>query len=533
MTKSTRRSSSVLGVFALFVSTVVVAGLPAADASILTCNNQPVTVNWAAGERPTDGDDVILGTSSANTIYAKGGDDLVCAGGGNDVVYGGPGDDVIFGGTGNDTIRGRIGNDKIYGEGGQDILWAEGGNDFVDGGNHWDRIYGGDGNDSLKGGSYPDFIQGGAGNDVIDGDGGNDKLRGGDGADKIYGDLGDDDIGGEAGDDTLFGEAGGDSLFGGAGNDTLRGDRDRVRTTVFHGNNADWLYGQSGNDKLYGDGGDDYLSGFDGVDSLRGGGGDDRLFGGNGNDHLYGEAGNDTVNVGDGADFGYGGSGDDVGLPWNPGTDSGSGGVGSDLGFGLVVDLNHPLAGRAPERWIDDVVFDATRVRTIVCGNDRKPNRWANLTGGTQLSAEWSIEASATVFRELVIAEDYRSDRHMVSTLGSHPIAPGEDAEVACERFDAFWATAAVLAGSSEAEVRSALEYERYSVAYQEAELLRELARMPFDEVEVSVAAWEAKKREIVDLLNSCADSSISASCTTLGAIREINEGRGISWTPR
>ena len=84
---------------------------------------------------PTDSNDLILGTSSNNTIHA---------GGGNDCILGGAGNDRLYGGGGNDVLLGGIGNDRLYGEDGDDILW---------GGLGQDRLDGGDGNDTCWGGN--------------------------------------------------------------------------------------------------------------------------------------------------------------------------------------------------------------------------------------------------------------------------------------------------------------------------------------------------------------------------------------------
>ncbi|MDP3796761.1 MAG: cadherin-like domain-containing protein, partial [Polaromonas sp.] len=89
---------------------------------------------------PTEGDDVLTGTSGADTIDGGGGDDIINAGAGDDIVYGGEGNDRLNGGSGDDTL------------------------------------YGGEGNDNLVGGSGNDTLYGGEGNDTLNGDSGNDTL---------------------------------------------------------------------------------------------------------------------------------------------------------------------------------------------------------------------------------------------------------------------------------------------------------------------------------------------------------------------
>lgn len=59
------------------------------------CNGLVVTVDIGAGEEPTDGDDVILGTKGADVINALEGNDTICGLGGEDLVAGGGGMDTF------------------------------------------------------------------------------------------------------------------------------------------------------------------------------------------------------------------------------------------------------------------------------------------------------------------------------------------------------------------------------------------------------------------------------------------------------
>ncbi|GBC72841.1 Leukotoxin [archaeon HR04] len=239
----------------------------------------------------TAGNDFIVGTNSADSIYGKEGDDFIVGLGGNDELYG----DVIFGGAGDDEITG--GNDILCGNDGNDVLVGDSirggaGNDTITGGN--DTLDGGAGNDALSG----DDILGWLGDDILTG--GNDKLVGGAGDDILYGDgIYEDDIDSE-GDDTLTG--GNDTLDGGAGNDALSGDDilGWLGDDILTGGN-DKLVGGAGDDILYGDGiyeddidseGDDTLTG--GNDTLDGGAGNDTLHG----DHIDREGDPDTLTGG-------------------------------------------------------------------------------------------------------------------------------------------------------------------------------------------------------------------------------------------
>lgn len=141
-----------------------------------------------------EGNDTILGTANADTLYGNDGNDSISAGGGNDIVYGGAGDDnintgsgrnIAYGEDGSDRLNGGGGVDKLYGQADNDRLYGQGGDDFLDGGGGVDRLYGGLGNDSLQGGSSNDRLYGDAGNDTLIGSRGNDGFRGGIGHDTV------------------------------------------------------------------------------------------------------------------------------------------------------------------------------------------------------------------------------------------------------------------------------------------------------------------------------------------------------------
>jgi Ca2+-binding RTX toxin-like protein len=52
----------------------------------------------------TAGNDLILGSSGANTISGEGGNDCILGGGGNDTLFGDSGTDVCIGGSGDDIL---------------------------------------------------------------------------------------------------------------------------------------------------------------------------------------------------------------------------------------------------------------------------------------------------------------------------------------------------------------------------------------------------------------------------------------------
>ena len=281
------------------------------------CNGLAVTVDLNLGQIPTAGDDVILGTPTADIINALDGNDTICGEGGGDIISGGSGDDwidggagddvirgnggedTIFGGVGDDEIRGGGGVDDISGEDGDDTLLGQGGNDTIDGGDGVDGINGGGGKDTLFSGSGATvgtgvFVFGGSGLDTIEGGPDADDLRGGNGNDIINGFGGNDVIAGGLGLDTIDGGDGADDISGGNARDTLSGGPgDDV---IDGGSQSDTLNGGEGNDTLTGGAGDDTLNGDSGADTLSGGADDDELDGGTGSgDVCSGNLGTDTA----------------------------------------------------------------------------------------------------------------------------------------------------------------------------------------------------------------------------------------------
>lgn len=237
------------------------------------CRGWSVTVDISAGETPTGGDDVILGTAGADVINAGAGNDRVCGVGGNDVVDGGLGNDLIYGGAGDDELLGNDGDDAIFGEAGRDVVRGGKGNDTIQGGLDGDFLYGG---------VDDDIINGEDGDDRIGGFGGSDTITGGNGNDLIYGGFGADSITGDSGDDRIFGLVGNDQIGGGDGDDVLYGH-----------NGNDVMSGGAGNDVMRGGNATDSMSGNDGDDDLRGGKSNDTLLGGAGIDKCTGNLGND------------------------------------------------------------------------------------------------------------------------------------------------------------------------------------------------------------------------------------------------
>lgn len=115
----------------------------------IRCNGRFVTVDFASGQRPTSGNDVIAGTRGDDFINGLGGNDVICAGEGNDRVWGADGNDVILGGAGHDRLYSGRGHDVVWGGDGNDLLYNTEGNDYLNGragtdtcrrGIHFDRV---------------------------------------------------------------------------------------------------------------------------------------------------------------------------------------------------------------------------------------------------------------------------------------------------------------------------------------------------------------------------------------------------------
>jgi RTX calcium-binding nonapeptide repeat (4 copies) len=76
----------------------------------------------AANIKGSEGNNVLTGTPSRDTINPFAGDDVVYALGGGDDVRHSYGKDYIFGGSGDDTLRGGFDSDIIWGGPGRDLI---------------------------------------------------------------------------------------------------------------------------------------------------------------------------------------------------------------------------------------------------------------------------------------------------------------------------------------------------------------------------------------------------------------------------
>ncbi|GAA6165443.1 hypothetical protein NBRC116590_31470 [Pelagimonas sp. KU-00592-HH] len=340
-------------------------------------------------------DDTLIGSSVANRLEGRGGNDTISGLAGNDTLKGEDGNDSLLGGDGNDILMDGDGNDIARGGTGNDLFIMGSGEDTFVGGGGSDTVYvdlsnatpqsfqveanlitgdaGGVGiaanrdvlsqieNYTLVGNfdtfltgngvanhfitdAGADSISGGAGNDTIESGKGKDTINAGDGFDSVDAGDGADLVNLGKGNDifqdtAVTGVGGQDTVNGGGGNDTINGGGGNDRFNGQEGNDS--LRGGLNNDTLLGSNGNDTLKGEKGNDSLNGGGGKDSLLGGGGKDTLQGGNGNDTLSGGDFADKLYGGAQGDV-LRGDKGNDLLEGGQGNDtlIGGSQVDTLN-------------------------------------------------------------------------------------------------------------------------------------------------------------------------------------------------
>ncbi len=251
--------------------------------TIQSCLGKAITVDLGAGQSPTSGDDVILGTSGADVIDALAGNDTVCGMGGKDSLRGNTGNDALAGDDGNDAVTGGPGNDSLVGGAGTDTASYGDSTAAVTvslattapqstGGAGTDTLTG---FEALLGSRYGDALTGGGADEGLTGGKGNDVLTAG------------------AGDDTLAGGAGDDTLLGGDGRDLASYATATASVTVnlalttaqATGDGADTI---TGVENVTGGDFDDRLTGDIAGNSLRGGPGADALDGARGRDYCDG-----------------------------------------------------------------------------------------------------------------------------------------------------------------------------------------------------------------------------------------------------
>ncbi|WP_270933141.1 beta strand repeat-containing protein [Falsiroseomonas oryzae] len=224
-------------------------------------------------------------------------------------------DNLLLGTTGADTLKGAAGIDTLGGDAGNDSLDGGTGADSMAGGTGSDAYFVDDAGDAVVDASGVDTVVAGIDGYVLGADievlvlaggahagsghGGANTLVGGAGADSLFGLGGLDSLVGAGGDDRLDGGSGADSMAGGAGNDLYLvddiGDRvtelalgglDTVSSVVDHtlASEVDVLVLAAAGHRGTGNGGANLMIGSAGADTLDGGAGADTLEGGTGDD---------------------------------------------------------------------------------------------------------------------------------------------------------------------------------------------------------------------------------------------------------
>lgn len=249
----------------------------------------------------TSGNDRLIGTAAADSIYGGSGNDFLNGRGGVDFMRGGNGNDLylIFSegenvrevaGAGVDTVLAGISytlednfeNLRLLGEATDNI------NGFGNELNN--RLTGNAGSNVLDGRDGNDFLDGGQGSDVLLGGAGNDRYIINSAADVAF-----EAQGGPAGGlDTVVATVTYRAAFG-IDNIILRGE---ANLAVFGNGLANRIDGNAGNNRLDGAGGEDMVNGGSGADRLFGGSGADRLAGGRGEDVMTGGNGADQFRYG-------------------------------------------------------------------------------------------------------------------------------------------------------------------------------------------------------------------------------------------
>ena len=229
-------------------------------------------VNGTPGD--DSGQNMLIGTNSADTVNGFAGNDELYSLGGNDILIGDLGNDVINGGAGIDLVSYAYAAHSV-----SVGLGVNGSGSASAGANDSDTLHN---IENIWGSSYGDWLFGNGTANVIDGRGGDDWIQGGAGADHLYG--------GAGGDTVDYTDAGGvavnlatNSVSGGHAQGDVISGFEHVFGTAFNdtitGNSAgNWLWGGQGNDTIRGGGGADRLRGMEGADTVWGGAGADTFY---------------------------------------------------------------------------------------------------------------------------------------------------------------------------------------------------------------------------------------------------------------
>ena len=208
---------------------ILAVGLAAAVALVLSVGSgvaspTPISKVVATPGDPctitgTTGNDVLVGTPSADVICGLDGRDTLKGMGGDDVLQGDDGRDVLIGGGGDDFLEGGNGEDVVsYAGKTADGVTVNLGDPTFDGGTAFGTDTPLDAIERLRGSMRADTLtSGGAAQTMIWGGNGDDVLVSGESDDHIFGQGGNDDI-------NLVDGSGGDKADGGPGADVCNFD---------------------------------------------------------------------------------------------------------------------------------------------------------------------------------------------------------------------------------------------------------------------------------------------------------------------
>ncbi|QYK42580.1 MAG: hypothetical protein KF887_05575 [Paracoccaceae bacterium] len=239
-------------------------------------------------------DNLIVGTSGADTLNGLAGADTLDGGAGRDVYILDNAADVVLDSGGRDLIEFSTATAGGYDMAAnattvEDLTVVDAFRNVA--------ITGNNRNNLIIGNSRNDLLSGGAGNDTL--------IAGGGGVEQLYGGSGDDDL------RLTLASRGQHTLDGGEGIDTLRIDWSDTTSNVTRVQTSNVSYYQT-SVPIFGTI-QAHFTGFESYD-LRSGSGTDILFGGDRDDTLHGGAGNDRLYAYRGAADLSGGTGHDFAL---------------------------------------------------------------------------------------------------------------------------------------------------------------------------------------------------------------------------
>ncbi|MBC7954127.1 MAG: hypothetical protein H7Z12_20205 [Rhodospirillaceae bacterium] len=370
--------------------------------------NSNDTINAGAGADTIyayAGNDVISVGDGLNTVWAGNGNDTVTTGSAKDIIYAGAGNNVVTAGAGDNTITAGDGNDTVSTGSGNDVLTLGGGVNVVTdtGGANTVTITGsgtvttGSGTDVINLGDGINVVSAGDGtNTVIAGNGdgsvttgsGNDTVTIGSGTHVINVGAGTNSVTAGSGNDTVTSGSGNDSIDAGGGVNVIT---DTGGTNIVTMTGSGTVTTGSGTDTITMGAGAFVISADDGLNTVTTGAGDGSVTTGSGNDVITVGAGAHTIVAGGGTNQVTTGDGNNTISMTGNGTVTTGSGTGNDtitLGDGVFqidagAGTNTVTAGNGNGNVTttsgDDSITVGTGVHTILAGDG--VNR-VSVTGG-------------------------------------------------------------------------------------------------------------------------------------------------------